>query len=71
MAVGPTESLHQNVFQMTQFQVQIANQASALIQGSMRGVKTTTVNPDTAIPPANAPQNIRSEGIGSQLDLKA
>jgi hypothetical protein len=71
MAVGPTESLHQNVFQMTQFQVQISNQAAALVQGVMRGVKTSTINPDTAIPPANAARGLRSEGIGSQLDLEA
>lgn len=71
MAVGPTESLHQNVFQMTQFQVQIANQASSYIQNSMRAVKTITINPDSAIPPANSPQNARSEGIGGQVDFRA
>jgi hypothetical protein len=71
MAVGPTESLQGSIYHLTPFQVQISNQVARLIQNTMKGVKTFRINPDTAIPPANSPQNVRSEGIGGQLDLSA
>jgi len=44
---------------------------STMVVNVLRGMLTAKVNPDSAIPPANSPQSLRTEGIGSQLDLDA
>ncbi|GEM_PF-6907584 len=72
MAVGPTEALQApNVFHITQSQADISGRMSTMVVNVLRGMLTAKVNPDSAIPPANSPQSLRTEGIGSQLDLDA
>ncbi len=71
MAVGPTEGLFSNFFQMTPSQVQVSDEMASLFQNAMRAVTTMKNSPDSAIPPANAPQRVRTTGIGGQIDLTA
>lgn len=71
MAIGPTEGLFGNFFQMSPSQVQVSDEMASIMQNAMRGVTTMKNNPDAAIPPANAPQKVNTAGIGGQLDLTA
>lgn len=72
MAVGPTESMQSpKLFRMSSTQVDISNRIMTIMGNTMRGVTTTRVSPENAIPPANAPQKVRTAGLGSQLDLDA